>query len=211
MGNRCVITTEENFRHNGVGVYLHWNGGRDSVEAFLTYCEMKGFRSPDIDCYGWARLAQVCANFFGGTDSVGIDTVDSLDCKNGDNGVYIIKGWKIVDRKYFHGSEQNEYDLEEMLIAIDENMPENDRLGKDFLSGKIVRPDEMKIGDTISFLGWSGTMEKYVVLGFGTDMMVNGHNVKGVPFVAKFGTEYSEIVKNPNNYLFADREYRKLQ
>lgn len=30
MGNRAVITTEE----KQIGVYLHWNGGRDSVQAF---------------------------------------------------------------------------------------------------------------------------------------------------------------------------------
>ena len=38
MGNRAVITTEKNFENNGVGVYLHWNGGYDSVSAFLKYC-----------------------------------------------------------------------------------------------------------------------------------------------------------------------------
>ena len=26
MGNRAVITTRENWRHCGVGIYLHWNG-----------------------------------------------------------------------------------------------------------------------------------------------------------------------------------------
>ena len=31
MGNRAVITTEK----KDLGIYLHWNGGRDSVEAFL--------------------------------------------------------------------------------------------------------------------------------------------------------------------------------
>lgn len=31
MGNRAIITNKE----KKVAVYLHWNGGRDSVEAFL--------------------------------------------------------------------------------------------------------------------------------------------------------------------------------
>lgn len=31
MGNRAVITT----RAKEIGVYLHLNGGRDSVEAFI--------------------------------------------------------------------------------------------------------------------------------------------------------------------------------
>ena len=36
MGNRAIITTQKDFDNNGIGVYLHWNGGRDSVQAFLT-------------------------------------------------------------------------------------------------------------------------------------------------------------------------------
>ena len=34
MGNRAVITTEENFQtQTGLGVYNHWNGGADSVQG----------------------------------------------------------------------------------------------------------------------------------------------------------------------------------
>ena len=128
MGNRAVITSKENFENNGVGIYLHWNGGYDSVSAFLKYCELKGYRSPTDDNYGWARLCQVIGNFFGGSTSIGIDTVDKLDCDNYDNGVYIIEGWEIVDRKYFTGSEQMNYELEEMLADIDESMPEKERI-----------------------------------------------------------------------------------
>lgn len=66
MGNRAVITTREDWKCGGVGIYLHWNGGRDSVNAFLKYCELKGYRPPEKDCYGWASLAKVISNFFGG-------------------------------------------------------------------------------------------------------------------------------------------------
>lgn len=131
MGNRAVITTEENFKNNGFGIYVHWNGGRDSVEAFLKYCELQGHREPDQDNYGWARLTQVIANFFGGTTSIGVDTVNHLDCDNYDNGVYLIKGWKIVGRRYYDGEEQDSYKLEEMLIAIDESQPVKEQLGAD--------------------------------------------------------------------------------
>ena len=95
MGNRAVITTKENYYNAGVGVYVHWNGGIDDVSTFLDYAEVIGVRAPSIDCYGWARLCQIIGNFFGGALSVGIDTIDNLDTK-GDNGVYIIEGWKIV-------------------------------------------------------------------------------------------------------------------
>lgn len=42
MGNRAVITNYdhekgETIKPNAIGIYLHWNGGMDSVTAFLTY------------------------------------------------------------------------------------------------------------------------------------------------------------------------------
>ena len=124
MGNRAVITTEA----QKLGVYLHWNGGRDSVEGFLEYCKRKGYRPPEKDCYGFARLCQVIGNFFGGTTSVGIDTMDQLDVDNGDNGVYIIKDWTIINRKYHSGREQSQYSLEELIKEIDIRQPEKERL-----------------------------------------------------------------------------------
>ena len=129
MGNRAVITTRENFNNDGVGVYLHWNGGRDSVQAFLTYCKMKGYRKPTSDNYGWARLCQVIGNFFGGESSIGIDKYSHLDYDNYDNGTYIIDGWDIVDREYFNGNEQYSYDLYEMLCDIDNAQPTREQLG----------------------------------------------------------------------------------
>lgn len=123
MGNRAVITTKE----KKIGVYLHWNGGRDSVTAFLTYCKMKGYRTPESDNYGWARLCQVIGNFFGGECSIGIDEYDVLDTDNGDNGVYIIENWEIVDREFYNGAEQNNHDLLEMLKDINKCQPEKEQ------------------------------------------------------------------------------------
>lgn len=125
MGNRAVIMTRDAWENNGIGIYLHWNGGRDSVEGFLAYCKRAGMRTPDSDpSYQMARLCQVIANFFGGSDSIGIDTRDNLDCDNWDNGVYIIGGdWEIVGREYFESEEQKEYDLETMIRVIDKKQP----------------------------------------------------------------------------------------
>ena len=123
MGNRAVITTKE----KKIGVYLHWNGGRDSVTAFLTYCKMKVYRTPESDNCGWARLCQVIGNFFGGECSIGIDEYDVLDTDNGDNGVYIIENWEIVDREFYNGAEQNNHDLLEMLKDINKCQPEKEQ------------------------------------------------------------------------------------
>lgn len=129
MGNRAVITTRENFDNNGVGVYLHWQGGETSIKAFLKYCELRDFRAPDEDSYGWARLTQVIANFMGGDGlSVGVDTVNNLDCDNWDNGTYIIEGWKIVGHEYGRPTKDN-YKMEDLLKMIDERQPADQQLG----------------------------------------------------------------------------------
>ena len=126
MGNRAVITTKEDLTE--VGIYLHRNGGRSSVEAFLAYCKMKGYRKPEEDNYGWAYLTTVCGCFFGDGRSLGVDVASKLDCDNYDNGVYIIKDWMIIGRRYLRGEEQLDYDLKESLESIDRSMPEKMRL-----------------------------------------------------------------------------------
>lgn len=136
MGNRAVITTSTLYdvqNSNDIGVYLHWNGGRDSVEGFLKYCDLKGYPSPEKDNYGWARLCQVIGNFFGGTYSIGIDRCQRLDCDNCDNGTYIIKDWQIVGRKYFDSVEQQEYDLTDFLLSINEAQPVKEQLSEDII------------------------------------------------------------------------------
>ena len=199
MGNRCVITTEAGWKNDGIGVYLHWNGGRDSVEAFLKYCELKGYRSPDKDSYGWARLCQVVGNFFGGTNSIGIDTLWHLDLDNGDNGVYIIEGWKITDRRYFEGEEQQGYDMDEMLKEIDSRMPESERLGE-LLTAEKIKTSDLRIGDTVYFTDWNGATESGVVIGFGEEgRRVNGTDVTGMPYIDRYMSDHPE--NNINNYL----------
>lgn len=122
MGNRAIITTEE----RKLCIYLHWNGGLDSVQAFLKYCQIMGFRSPDKDSYGWARLCQVIGNYFGPDGlSVGIGLYEEYGKDWLDNGVYIIENWEIVGREFFEGEEQQVYDLPGMLQYINECQPEN--------------------------------------------------------------------------------------
>ena len=116
MGNRCVITTEA----REIGVYLHYNGDPDFVASLLRYCSLAGIRKPENNCYGWARLCQVAANYFGGTLSVGINRYDKLDTDNGDNGTYIIRDWEIVDREFGEGfGEANT----EIMMEIDKAQP----------------------------------------------------------------------------------------
>lgn len=200
MGNRAVITTEK----KDLGIYLHWNGGRDSVEAFLRYCDLRGFRPPDSDEYGWARLCQVIANFMGaGGLSVGISkytTDERMD--PGDNGIYVIRGWEIVDRVYPWGSfeEQDEYPLDMMLKEIDAAQPPDQRLGA-FLDAEEVPTSSVEVGDEIYVRQVCGSYEAFPVVGVGEmGRVVNGVDVGGLPFVAMYG-ECMPPEENCNNYL----------
>jgi hypothetical protein len=119
MGNRAVIA----FTNNGIksdnapAIYLHWNGGRDSVEAFLEVAKQLNVRGNDPQ-YGCARLTQIIGNYFGGTLSLGVGCYDTMEKDNYDNGVYWVHNWEIVDRKYNRNSEQYEHDHDEMVKEV---------------------------------------------------------------------------------------------
>jgi len=124
MGNRAVITTKD----KELAIYVHWNGGRDSIQGFLTYCKLKEHRPPEQDSYGWARLTQVIANFFGGSLCIGVQTYASSHKDNYDNGVYIIENWEIVGREFPPETEQTEYKLLDMIMSINDKQPKQEQL-----------------------------------------------------------------------------------
>jgi len=122
MGNRAVIAFVNDKGEqdkNSVGIYLHWNGGRDSVEGFLQTAKDYGIRSGS---YGFARLTQIITNNFPGTLSVGVDMLKNLDCDNFDNGVYWVdQNFDIVDREYISSpnfKEQQQYPLAEFVAHV---------------------------------------------------------------------------------------------
>lgn len=152
MGNRAVIETTA----RDVGVYLHWNGGPDSVAAFLAYCKLKGFRTPDDSTYGWARLCQVVGNYFGGGLSLGVGPCDELYEDNGNNGTYVISGWDVVERRYHepYTDDHEGYELHGMLREINDAQPEKERIPLPFLDLEAddeIDPLELEPGDYVLF------------------------------------------------------------
>lgn len=89
MGNRAVITASTS--HNAPCIYLHWNGGRASVEAFLSaarHLSIKGASAADFD-----RIAEMIASHFFGCKvgyTVYRETFGRSDSDNSDNGTFII-------------------------------------------------------------------------------------------------------------------------
>lgn len=221
MGNRAVITTKE----RDLALYLHWNGGRDTVEPLLKYCELQGYRPPSADSYGWARMAQVMGNFFGGSTSLGIDSFDRLG-DQGDNGVYVIDGWSIAERirsRYDDdwnvvgwrdidpSEEQCEYDFDDVLRSFDEAMPEDLRLGE-FLDSVEVPVADVRMGDEVWMRTCGEKWETFPVVGFGQpefnriavyeDRPDGGRDITypDLPYVANYDHD-GDFSWNSNNYV----------
>ena len=112
MGNRAVIQMQD----EDTGIYLHWNGGRDSIEPLLEVAREYGLRGDD---YGIARLIQIIGNTFDGTLGMGAASPEHLDRDNGDNGTYVIdENFKIVNRLFQRYPEQDNHSFDGMKEHI---------------------------------------------------------------------------------------------
>lgn len=209
MGNRAIVKPSK----LNYGVYLHWNGGVDSVEAFLEYCKLKGYRSFN-DNYGVARFIQVVSNWFGGGLSVGIETdlFNTERCAEShclDNGMYIVDGWEIVQRLDAPSGREG-YDRTEMLISIDKAQPESEQLGEDFFKAELVNTSDLEIGDKVyMFNNLENKFNLHTVVGFGEDTCCNGTNVLGMPYVDLYLNDGTYSI-NINNYI-REKEIRKIK
>lgn len=227
MGNRAVITTQE----RKLALYLHWNGGRDTIEPLLKYCELQGFCPPGPDGYGFTRMCQVVGNFFGGSTSLGIrpyTTDRQMD--PGDNGIYVLDGWRIADhlrteydpdwnpvgmRSFEPAEEQDWHTFDGMLRSLDEAMPAELRLGE-LLDSVEVPASELKEGDEVwMFDDIRGKWEAYPVVGFGqpafnriavwVDLPGGKRSVTypDIPYVAQYDHD-GDWSWNCNNYVHGD-------
>lgn len=110
MGNRAVIAFHNN-EHAPV-VYLHWNGGKASVEGFLQAAKQLGldpqkFRSDTAFMDAFAKM--IAIRFFDCAvgQTVYRQQYGKADTNNYDNGVYIIsQQLKIIGRLYNQGQEE---------------------------------------------------------------------------------------------------------
>lgn len=103
MGNRAVIALKS---MPTIGVYLHWNGSPDQVQAILDDVASYARKPQGDETYAFARLVEACCNAAGPREetSVGVALIVNLDTDNGDNGLYWIgDDWKIVEREHARG------------------------------------------------------------------------------------------------------------
>ena len=107
MGNRAYINLVD---HN-LSIYLHWNGGPESVAAFLLYAQQVGIRSNE---YFPARLVQIIGNFIHGTLSLGIKHGLVDHCP--DNSVYDVKTAQRWSVRHRHRYGTNHFDTVDQFV-----------------------------------------------------------------------------------------------
>jgi hypothetical protein len=86
MGNRVVITFDKKPTRQSLGIYLRWNGGPESVLAFLEAAnEFRVRRGMTlISLLASFRSLEIILE---AQPSIGVDKLSKLDCDNGHNGV----------------------------------------------------------------------------------------------------------------------------
>ncbi len=97
MGNRAVITFAA---QPEIGIYVHWNGGPESVWGFALAAEQVCRGTPEGEAdYSFARLVECIGTYFGGNLSLGVGLTKRLDTDNGDNGTYRIgSAWTEIEQ-----------------------------------------------------------------------------------------------------------------
>lgn len=94
MGNRAYVVFESG-EDRSPAIYLHWNGGLESIYAFLD--AIKDYQADQHSLgYSCARFVQLVGNTLGGTLSLGLTCFgkyDELNCD--DNGLYVVTPAKV--------------------------------------------------------------------------------------------------------------------
>ena len=92
--------------------------------------------------------------------------------------------------------EQDQYDFNEVLLALDSCMPKDLQHGREFL----LRPEvlDLNIGDFVYIKAYDQGYETTEVIGKSDARNVGGKICNGSPYVNRYGTENPE--ENPSNF-----------
>lgn len=121
MGNRAVLTFSTS--KTAPAIYLHWNGGRASVEGFLDAARALGLRHATNPTATMDRLAGMLARHFFGTDvgmTVYREEFGRTDADNYDNGTYILAPDLTIKSRMHtrHGEEINQEKTREIFERL---------------------------------------------------------------------------------------------
>lgn len=204
MGNRAVITTLGNEK----GIYLHWNGGYDSIKP-LAYYSYYFLEEEKNELEKFKEVAKYC-NFNPEENSL-----LKLDFDNYDNGLYFIKNGKIVGRAFYHyNAEQNEHNLYEFLQFINENMPLCYRLDLEYIIQHTFSTEYTYLDDLKQDVRTGDLIEVYNTSGkhfYKIEAIENQKNIIYInysefsPNMFKLETS-AEVLKNPNSQIMLNEK-----
>jgi hypothetical protein len=115
MGNRATVIFTDGKGEFSPAIYLHWNGGPESVYGFLEEMNRRHIRGADDLQYQAARFVQIVGEFFDmdeqGSTSLGIangpksdkpEDLAKVQTDHGDNGFYLVlrQGNNITMRRF---------------------------------------------------------------------------------------------------------------
>jgi hypothetical protein len=127
MGNRCNVIF-----HNGKGdfspaIYLHWNGGIESILSFLDEMDRRNICGCGDLEYQAARFVHVVCDLFDNEEtsstSIGISNIPDITPETikqicpGDNGVFLIKKDKETEIKCYYDGRERPIDYTREIIA----------------------------------------------------------------------------------------------
>lgn len=112
MGNRATVIFD-NGQRVSPAIYLHWNGGPESVYAFLGELDRREVRADSE--YDAARFVQLIGEFFDGREkftglSLGIvngpsevtkEELEDVQTDHGDNGFYVVNRDNRTMRRFY--------------------------------------------------------------------------------------------------------------
>lgn len=126
MGNRAVVTFGT--AASSPCIYLHWNGGRASIEGFCEAARRLGLvdrwqKTVKDDRRIMDEFARFLARYFYDTEvdrlHVYRERYGEADCDNHDNGVYVLHpNFTIKDRLFWQsGREERDIDKTNAIVA----------------------------------------------------------------------------------------------
>ena len=131
MGNRGTVVFTDGKDRFSPAIYLHWNGGPESVLAFLDELDRRKIRA-DQD-YEAARFVAIVAQFFdkdevgglslgvvNGPASDSLEDLAKIYTDLGDNGVYLVN--RTQGRKIRQFSENYDWDETTPTVTMTEVM-----------------------------------------------------------------------------------------
>jgi len=112
MGNRATVIFTDGNKEFSPAVYLHWNGGPESIYGFLEELDRRKVRADQM--YETARFIQIVGEFMdqdgisglslgvtNGPESDKIEDLEKVPTDQGNNGIYLVNRTSTLSMRRF--------------------------------------------------------------------------------------------------------------